>query len=238
MIQDLLRGARSVPKATRLILQDRTLLLLSVVPILLSVGLYAFIFKGLLSIMHAKLLAWTALSGSGLLQDVAGFLVTALLFIAMSIAVFFSLVFTTSLLASPFSDWLSERTEVILGHSTAVPFSFKRMLRVFLVDLKKTAFIAICALILSLISFVPLLTPILAIMTPLLVALQFVVYPMSRREEGVRDSLAWMRKNLGACFGFGAVVALGFGVPVLSLLLIPTAVVAGTILYCEGRTVS
>lgn len=185
--------------------------------------------------MHTKLLTWTALSGSSLLHDVAGFLATALIFVLMSIAVFFTLVFTTSLLASPFSDWLAERTEVILGHSGSMPFSFKRMLRVFIVDLRKTVFIAICALIFSVISLIPILTPFLALITPLLIALQFVVYPMSRREKGVRDTLAWMKKNLGACFGFGAVVSLGFGVPVLGLLLIPTAVVAGTILFCEGK---
>lgn len=227
-----------MPQATRLILRDRTLLLLSVFPIVLSACLYALIFKGLLSLIHAKLLMWTALSGSGLLHDLVGFLVTALLFVLMSAAVFFTLAFTTSLLASPFSDWLAERTEVILGHATAMPFSLKRMLRVFMVDLRKTLFIAICAVTLTVISFIPVLMPVSVIITPFLVALQFVVYPMSRREKGVRESLSWMRKNLGACFGFGAVVALGFGVPVLSLLLIPTAVVAGTILYCEGRTVS
>jgi CysZ protein len=234
MIRDVVRGAMSIPRATRLILTDRTLFLLSMIPIALSAALYALFFNWALTLIHSKLLG-LSLFGSGLLNDALGILATLLLFIVMSAVVFFTLVFTTGLLASPFADWLAERTEILQGHSVSLPFSVKRIVRVFVIDLKKAFFIGAVGAVLSVMAFFPVLTPIWGLATPLLVALQFVVYPLSRREKGLKETFAWMGRNLPACFGYGVVVGLGFGIPIVSLVLIPTAVVAGTLLYCEGK---
>jgi uncharacterized protein involved in cysteine biosynthesis len=68
----------------------------------------------------------------------------------------------------------------------------------------------------------------------LITTLTFISYPQSRRQLGLIQCLAWMRKNLFASLGFGLATMILFGIPVVNAFALPLSVVGGTLLYLES----
>lgn len=62
-------------------------------------------------------------------------------------------------------------------------------------------------------------------------AVQFVDYAAGNRGLEFRDTVALLRTNRAAAFGFGAPVALLLAVPFAALVVIPVAVCGGAVLW-------
>ena len=87
--------------------------------------------------------------------------------------------------------------------------------------------------------FVLTLIPIVNVVAPFLwiafgawmLAVQFVDYAAENRGLEFRDTVALLRANRAAAFGFGAPVALLLAIPFAALVVIPAAVCGGAILW-------
>ncbi|MFH0798552.1 MAG: EI24 domain-containing protein [Pseudomonadota bacterium] len=142
------------------------------------------------------------------------------------------------IVASPFNDALSERTEVLSSGVPPPPFAIGKFMR----DIARLVWIeSIKALILISIPvalFVLHLIPVVG--GPLYIALTFIfgawslgfIYadlPMSRRVSPLKERWAFARKNRWALIGLGT----GFVIPFFGLLFAAPMVVGGTLLHVD-----
>jgi CysZ protein len=143
---------------------------------------------------------------------------------------FSSLNLLIQLVASPFNDLLSERTEQALGeprHQT----SLRAFIRVFWLDLRKTFLAVSLYSALSILAFIPGLGLLCIPGFAMIQAFTFLTYPQSRQQHGVRMSIAWMLQNPSRTLGLGAACLILFALPVFNLFALPLCVMAGTLVY-------
>lgn len=156
-------------------------------------------------------------------------------FILVAIALYFALQTITLLMAlcsSPFNDLIAEATEEATGQ-VRIQQSVSTFIRVFFLDLRKTALSIGFVILLSILSFVPLVGVFSFLGFALVQTFTFVTYPQSRRRHGIRESLSWIRQNWVTSLGFGLASLLIFGIPVLNLFAIPIAVIGGTLIFLK-----
>ncbi len=166
--------------------------------------------------------------------------------IVVTYTILASFVFTAlaNLLAGPFNDRLSQRTEEIAtgkAESTVFTFreAFSKLGKSFLIQLKKiVVFIAVQVLLLGF-YLVPILGAILhpaaaALVTIWFLASEFLDYPMERREVSYRMRLLFTWTNRYEVAGFGTAIAIWLAVPLLGFTALPVAVVGGTLLYLSA----
>lgn len=219
--------------ALRLILSRRSLLALSAFPLAVTIALYIYAIQGAQSwaqhTIEAALAAW---GWADWTVWVAAVFVKIALFIAAALT--FSI--SSSLVASPFNDFLAERTE---RHSTPpLPptpgLGIGGQLRLVGIDLMKTIAAGVAGLFALLLSLVPIVNLFAFGLTFLLIAFQYISYPQTRRGQTLRQSLAFLWHHSYACLGFGASIAFIFAIPLISTLALPIAVVGGTLLYARA----
>lgn len=145
-------------------------------------------------------------------------------------------------LSGPALDRIVRAEEQSLGGGTwpesRLGESLGRSLRVTLTTL------AIGVPILILLTALELLLPPVAIVTmPLkfcvsavLATWDLIDYPFSLRGADVQARYTWLKGNLGAAFGFGAMIALVALVPFLGLLMLPVGVAGATKLIFVRQT--
>ncbi len=135
-----------------------------------------------------------------------------------------------SLLSSPFNDFLAEATERNLG-APPIETTWLSLLRVFFLDLRKTAIALFGLLFFSVLGLVPAIGFFSIFGFALIEAFTFVTYPQSRRHHGILQSLIWMKNNFAVSLGFGFATLLLFGVPPFSLIAVPVSVIGGTMIF-------
>jgi uncharacterized protein involved in cysteine biosynthesis len=144
--------------------------------------------------------------------------------------------FIAGALASPFNDFLAESTEKVKGlvvPEGATFFTFK--VKIIIIDLLKTIFATAAAIAAILVSWIPVVNIFAFALTFLLVTFQYVSYPQTRRGQGIRDGLGFLWNHMYACMGFGAALSVMFALPFVSFLVIPLAVVGGTLLFEKAQ---
>jgi CysZ protein len=136
------------------------------------------------------------------------------------------------ILSTPFNEWLSNKTEAILGISVQTDgSSWSLFFKQISIDLLKTVF-AICIIFLSLVlTLVPLINALVPFLTSYVFAFQFLTYSQTRRKMGLNQSLGFIFNHPFECLGFGIVTGLGFSVPIFSLFFLPLSVIGGTLLF-------
>lgn len=218
-------------QALRLILSRPKLLLWSLAPIAITLGLYIGVFvsiQGPLSAWITGLLFWLKLTQIPWLGSVVQVLID--LGILWICAITFSAM--AALLSTPFSDFLAEASE-----SWCQPplppaprtgcFGWIRLIGI---DLGKALF-TVPFLVLSMVSaWLPGVNFAVPVMTSLLIVFQFISYPQTRRGLGIGDGVRFLFQHFCACMGLGLMLFGLFSVPFLSALAIPLAVVSGTLL--------
>ena len=158
-------------------------------------------------------------------------LVTGYLFTAVALIV-----------ASPFNALLAEKAEELvtgkpvdslegLGAAlVAMPRGILRELAKLLYYLPMAAFVLI-------LSFIPVLNFIAPVLWFLLgawmMSIQFVDYPMDNHQLSFADVKEAVRSRRLSSMGFGAIVALCTGIPIINFFVVPAAVVGATLLWCE-----
>jgi len=109
--------------------------------------------------------------------------------------------------------------------------------RVILRELSKLIYYLPMAAFVLLISFIPVLNVVAPVLWFLLgawmMSLQFLDYPMDNHLLSFADVKEAARARRLSSMGFGGVVALCTGIPVVNFFVVPAAVVGATLLWCE-----
>lgn len=217
------------------------------IPIVVTVLAVFGIFWGAFAVRDVLVDAiWTTPTSAGFWPGVARFFHTALewlvgLTVALGGLVALSLV--TNVIAAPFNDALSEAVERLETGAPGVALSVRvlvrDLVRTVLLELAKLAlYLAIMGPLFLASWFVPVVGQILYsifgfVFTAIYFAIDYIDWPASRQNRGIRYRFGVLRRNFWSMFGFGTGVWLFLFVPFVNLLFMPAAVAGGTLLFLE-----
>lgn len=158
-------------------------------------------------------------------------LITGYLFTAVALVI-----------ASPFNSLLSEKAEeLVTGQSVnslegfgpalmEVPRSILRELLKLLYYIPMALFVLIASIIPGINALAPVLWFLLGAW---MMSIQFIDYPVDNHQMSFSDVKAAARSRRLSSMGFGGLVALCAGIPVVNFFVVPAAVVGATLLWCE-----
>jgi CysZ protein len=183
--------------------------------------------------------------GGGWYWEVAYYLLVVLFGVLLIVAFFFLFTVIAVTIAAPFNDLISEKTEqIITGRFDETPFSILTLLS----DAARGVYhalrvlglylsILVLGLLLLLIPvFGPFLyTALTVCLAAYMLALEFVSYPMDRKRYSYQDKRKLVRSHLWSVIGFGLGVVALASIPFLNLLLLPPAVVGGTLFFLDRQ---
>jgi len=165
--------------------------------------------------------------------------------VVVLVMVFFTFAVVGSLLASPFNDVLSEKTELLLGGQISeVPFSFTGFLRSagqsMLTEVKKISLFLVGMAGLLFLNLVPLvgtlLYPILSIAwTAFFLVIEYTGYVFSRRGLSFAAQRRIVFANAALMTGFGLGLFCLLAIPFLQFFCIPLGVVGAVRLLGEAE---
>ncbi|MAL95900.1 MAG: sulfate transporter CysZ [Haliea sp.] len=146
------------------------------------------------------------------------------------------------LIASPFNSLLAEKAEELttgqpvaglegLGQALlSVPRGMWR-------EVQKLLYYLPMALLVLILTFIPpisALSPVLwFLLGAWMMSLQFIDYPMDNHQLSFARVREAARSRRLSSLGFGGLVAICAGIPVLNFFVVPAAVVGATLLWCE-----
>lgn len=164
--------------------------------------------------------------------------------IAISVSLISGYLFTALalIIASPFNALLAEKTEeLVTGKKVNGPEGLGAALmgvpRGIVRELAKLLYYVPMALFVLLLSIIPginALAPVLwFLLGAWMMSIQFVDYPMDNHQLDFADVKQAVRERRLTSMGFGGLVALCTGIPVINFFVVPSAVVGATLLWCE-----
>ena len=205
------------------------------IPLLINIMVYILV-AGLGIYFFVDLLDMLLPGGEGWLMT----LLRVILWMLFSLVVFIALLFTffavANLIASPFNDVLSKRYEAITskasfkaGEELTISASLYQEVKRLILYLCLFICLFIITMIISAIPVLNFTIPLLWIVfTALMIAFEFLSFPMDRRGARFSDKTAWLKKNFLRSVGFGVAAYFSLFIPFLNFFVIPTAVVAAT----------
>ncbi|CAA0110492.1 Sulfate transporter CysZ [Halioglobus japonicus] len=161
--------------------------------------------------------------------------------IVITVSLISGYLFTTValIIASPFNALLAEKAEELitgkpvdslegLGAALAsVPRSVVR-------ELLKLLYYIPMALLVLVLSFIPGVGAVAwLLLGAWMMSIQFVDYPMDNHQRSFAEVKNACRSRRLSSLGFGAVVAVCTGIPLVNFFVVPAAVVGATLLWCE-----
>ena len=164
--------------------------------------------------------------------------------IVLSAALISGYLFTTValLIASPFNGLLAEKAEELItgqpvdsieGLGAALMMVPRGILR----ELAKLLYYLPRALVLLVVSVIPgvnAIAPVLwFLLSAHLMSITFLDYPMDNHRLKFADVVHASRQRTLSSLGFGGVVALCAGIPIVNFFVVPAAVVGATAYWCE-----
>lgn len=220
----------------RLVFRERSLFLLSLIPVLVALILAVGVFGWANSALKALLLH--ALTSFG--WDATGWFVGVVFFLVSLTLLLLSAVvysFLVALVATPLNDVLAEKTEpkATPPLASASPVSFSGRIYLIWIDVVKTIAIVLISLTLFALSWIPVLNLLLFIAHALLLSFQYLSYPQTRRGIGFLEGLKFVFRYPFSSFGLGAVLIFLFSIPILSAFSFPLAVMSGTLLFARAQ---
>lgn len=224
-------------KAGKLILQHKKLLIFSLIPIAITAIIYIYIIANLqnwIDLNLQELFVHWGLDKTGWVLSFLTFFMRILLLIASALT--FSL--TATIVASPFNDFLSEFTEKIYYKDQLQTLNFSWSFKLLWIDLIKTFAVVITSILAFILSWIPIVNIFIIGLSFLLLCFQFVSYSFTRRGFGTVNEIGFIWKNLFTSLGFGFALAILFSIPLISILILPLAVVGGTLFVCQYQSLT
>lgn len=231
-LRRLIEGVTLPITGSLLLVRHRRLLVLALAPLLLNILLYTaavllFVryYGEWFSLLMDRPEVWYWLIVYYLLRSLA-FLVGVAVFI-------FSFAFVGAIIAAPFLELLSEQTEAILrGRGDDRPFR----LRQWLIDIVRSIGHAISVLLILAVALPLSFIPVAGHMAWLglgwvLLAYEFAGFAMDRRRLSFREKGCSTLSDLYGSLGFRAATFFPMAIPLLGLVSLPVAAVAGTMLF-------
>jgi CysZ protein len=230
--QYLIDGAR--------MLKQPALIPFVIIPLLVNIVIFATLITLTIGAMSETLDYWIAK-----IPDWLSFL-RALIWplVALTLAIVTGYLFTlvAILIASPFNALLAEKAEeLITGKPVAglegivqAIASFPRALWRELVKIAYYLPLVLVVFVLSLIPPVTTVAPVLwFLLAAWMMAVQYVDYPMDNHLLEFADVKQVLRERRLSSIGFGGLVALVSGIPILNFFVVPAAVCGATLFWCE-----
>lgn len=239
-MNDIVTGFKYPFKGLKFILQNKKLWNLAIIPVIINILLFSIFFYFTITSFSG----WLAsiLSSVWYLQ-VLYYLILVISVVLLFVIIIYLFTAVTNLIAGPFNDVLSEKTEMIVSKSKEEKFSFKFFVfDIFITvgqETKKISLFVFIQIGLFFLNFIPVLGNILftffsLIMTAWLLAFEFIDYPLARKHwDFFQKKQFILSKNKFFTLGFGLAVAVLLFIPFLNLVLIPCCVVGGTLLYLD-----
>ena len=143
------------------------------------------------------------------------------------------------IIASPFNALLAEKAEeLITGRRVEAQEGLGAALlavpRGVLREIRKLLYYLPMALFALLLSFIPGVgAAAWLLLGAWMMSIQFVDYPMDNHQMSFAEVKAAVRSRRLSSMGFGGLVALCTGVPLINFFVVPAAVVGATLLWCE-----
>ena len=146
------------------------------------------------------------------------------------------------IIASPFNSLLAEKAEeLITGKQVdgleGLGAALMEIPRAIIRELSKLIYYVPMAAFVLLATFIPGLNAVSPFLWFLLgawmMSIQFVDYPMDNHRLSFGDVKEAVRSRRLSSMGFGGVVALCTGIPVVNFFIVPAAVVGATLLWCQ-----
>ncbi|MDY0270836.1 sulfate transporter CysZ [Trichloromonas sp.] len=165
--------------------------------------------------------------------------------VVTTVVVFFSFTVIGNLIASPFNDLLSERTEdLIAGQRNEETFSLVTFGRdafaTLAVEVKKISIFVIMMLALLLLNLLPVIGSLFYSVLAVLLTLFFLVveymgFVFSRKRLNFAEQRRYIFARKTTMLGFGVGILALLAIPFLQFACIPVAVVSATRLWCEDE---
>lgn len=160
-----------------------------------------------------------------------------------AVLVFFTFTLVGNLIASPFNELLSEKTERLLVPATAEsPYSWKNFVNGALAtvvdEAKKMSIFLLAMVLLLCLNFIPVLgTAVYAVLSVTLMVfflcVEYTGYVFGRKRLRFRDQRRYFLSRKFLMIGFGSGVLCLLAIPFLQLLCIPLGVVGATQLWVD-----
>lgn len=230
-----LRAAKFLAKRPSLLKYLAIPFFINVLVFSLSVYFGLDMFEGLLETYAPSTEVWYGVILYYLAWTVALLLTT--------VVVFFSFTVIGNLIASPFNELLSERTECLkVGALPDERFSVGRFWgeakNALLVEVKKLAVFVIGMLLLLAINLIPGIgSAIYAVLAPLFTLLflvvEYMAFVLMRKQLSFAEQRRYVSKRPIMMLGFGCGIFCLLAIPFLQFFCIPLAVVGATLLWCD-----
>lgn len=236
---NVVRGADYLVRGARM-LTHPALRLFVIVPLVVNIVIFGSLLGVTFRFLDSTINGWMTALPSWL--AFLEWIIWPLLVILFGLIAGYTFTALALLIASPFNNLLAEKTEeLITGQPVdALEGPLAALLsvpRALLRELAKLAYYVPMALLVLILSFVPgvnLAAPLLwFLLGAWMMSIQFVDYPVDNHQLGfaaVREAVG--RRRLSS-LGFGGLVALCAGIPVVNFFVVPAAVVGATLLWCE-----
>lgn len=211
-----------------------------IIPLLINV----LVFGALLTV-SVNLVASTMDHWMSAIPDWLSFLrwiVWPIIIVALALVSGYAFTAVALLIASPFNGLLAEKVEEITtgqpvqgaeGLAGAIALVPRAILR----ELQKFAYYLPLLLLVLIASFIPginALSPLLwFLLGAWMMGVQYVDYPMDNHMHDFKDVKEACRNRRLSSLGFGGLVSLMAGIPVLNFFVVPAAVCGATLFWCE-----
>jgi len=159
-----------------------------------------------------------------------------LFFVSFFIVGFFSFTILANLIAAPFYGKLAAKTLTLINPD-AIAVSEQPLTKVLLAESKRVLYILRLAIPLLILSFIPglnLIAPLLwALFSAWSMSLEYMAYPLENagilfiEQKQLLKSIRW------GALSFGGIAVLGLSIPIINIIIAPTAVIAATLYVNE-----
>lgn len=236
------RGFFAPFRSVQLLRQNLTLLPYIVIPFLINVAVFSgAVYLGL-DFFGSTVVAQLP-QGEAWYWAILYWLLWSVAVLVTAVLVFFTFTVVGNLIASPFNELLSERTEEALsGTSNDEPFSLQRFAqdawRTLLMEARKMwIFVAVMLVILPL-NLIPglgnsLYTVLAVGLTLFFLSFEYLGFVMVRKRKFFREQKDYILSRKFLMLGFSCGVMCILAIPFFQLLCIPLAVIGVTRLWCE-----
>ena len=233
------QGARYLNRGFRM-LTHPSLRLFVIVPLTVNILIFGSLIWVGFSYLSALMDSW--LAGIPGWLDFITWIIWPLIILTVGLISGYLFTSVALLIASPFNALLAEKTEELVtgkpvdsleGLGAALLALPRGIVR----ELAKLLYYVPMAALVLLLSFIPGLNAIAPVLWFLLgawmMSIQFVDYPMDNHQLSFADVKEAVRSRRLSSMGFGGIVALCAGIPVINFIVVPAAVVGATLLWCE-----
>lgn len=221
-----------------------------IIPLLLNTILFSLVIWLLTTVVNDWIVA---ASSSFDLEDTWFYFIDDTLYIllwgvfglAIALLLYYTFIRLAYIVAGPFNAFLSERVEAQVTGTIAPQTSYaelakqiwpmlKNELAKLRYEIARTIIVALVCLGLSFLGPFSLLVPVVWFaFNSWIYGFLFLDYPLDNNGFKLKEELDVLRSNKGLTYSFGAVITIVTMIPIINFLVMPAAVIGGTLLWVE-----